>query len=116
MELIFLVNLLRSFISQPPVVGGATLPLSARPPVPNPCVEMKVSVVLKKLWSVHKQLVLLLTPLIFLPLLFTLPEKVRTEPGLRSRHRPIHEIPSSLIERREVTVYLFKLNKVDYKS
>uniref|UniRef100_A0A3P8X3C3 Solute carrier family 13 member 3 n=1 Tax=Cynoglossus semilaevis TaxID=244447 RepID=A0A3P8X3C3_CYNSE len=46
-------------------------------------VLMKVSVVLKKLWSVHKQLVLLLTPLIFLPLLFTLPEEVRTEPGLR---------------------------------
>uniref|UniRef100_A0A3B4T7Z4 Solute carrier family 13 member 3 n=1 Tax=Seriola dumerili TaxID=41447 RepID=A0A3B4T7Z4_SERDU len=37
--------------------------------------EMKMSVVSKKLWSVHKQLVLLLTPLLFLPLLFTLPEK-----------------------------------------
>uniref|UniRef100_A0A665SZV0 Solute carrier family 13 member 3 n=1 Tax=Echeneis naucrates TaxID=173247 RepID=A0A665SZV0_ECHNA len=37
--------------------------------------EMKISVVSKKLWSVHKQLVLLLTPLLFLPLLFTLPEK-----------------------------------------
>ncbi|XP_038579156.1 solute carrier family 13 member 3 [Micropterus salmoides] len=36
---------------------------------------MKISVVSKKLWSVHKQLVLLLTPLLFLPLLFTLPEK-----------------------------------------
>uniref|UniRef100_A0A7N6F980 Solute carrier family 13 member 3 n=1 Tax=Anabas testudineus TaxID=64144 RepID=A0A7N6F980_ANATE len=37
--------------------------------------EMKISVVSKKLWCVHKQLVLLLTPLVFLPLLFTLPEK-----------------------------------------
>ncbi|KAM9855476.1 Na(+)/dicarboxylate cotransporter 3 [Aulostomus maculatus] len=36
---------------------------------------MKLSVVSKKLWCVHKQLVLLLTPLVFLPLLFTLPEK-----------------------------------------
>uniref|UniRef100_A0A3Q1JU30 Uncharacterized protein n=1 Tax=Anabas testudineus TaxID=64144 RepID=A0A3Q1JU30_ANATE len=36
---------------------------------------MKISVVSKKLWCVHKQLVLLLTPLVFLPLLFTLPEK-----------------------------------------
>uniref|UniRef100_A0A4W6EDE2 Solute carrier family 13 member 3 n=1 Tax=Lates calcarifer TaxID=8187 RepID=A0A4W6EDE2_LATCA len=37
--------------------------------------EMKISVVSKKLWCVHKQLVVLLTPLVFLPLLFTLPEK-----------------------------------------
>uniref|UniRef100_A0A8D3DUF9 Solute carrier family 13 member 3 n=1 Tax=Scophthalmus maximus TaxID=52904 RepID=A0A8D3DUF9_SCOMX len=37
--------------------------------------EMKISVVSKKLWCVHKQLILLLTPLVFLPLLFTLPEK-----------------------------------------
>uniref|UniRef100_A0A3Q1GR75 Solute carrier family 13 member 3 n=1 Tax=Acanthochromis polyacanthus TaxID=80966 RepID=A0A3Q1GR75_9TELE len=36
---------------------------------------MKLSVVSKKLWSVHKQLILLLTPLVFLPLLFALPEK-----------------------------------------
>ncbi|KAE8292891.1 Solute carrier family 13 member 3 Na(+)/dicarboxylate cotransporter 3 [Larimichthys crocea] len=36
---------------------------------------MKISVVSKKLWSVHKQLVLLITPLVFLPLLFALPEK-----------------------------------------
>ncbi|XP_072222981.1 Na(+)/dicarboxylate cotransporter 3 isoform X2 [Leuresthes tenuis] len=36
---------------------------------------MKISVVSKKLWCVHKQLLLLLTPLVFLPLLFTLPEK-----------------------------------------
>ncbi|XP_030590698.1 Na(+)/dicarboxylate cotransporter 3 [Archocentrus centrarchus] len=35
---------------------------------------MKISVS-KKLWCVHKQLILLLTPLVFLPLLFTLPEK-----------------------------------------
>uniref|UniRef100_A0A3B3TUN2 Solute carrier family 13 member 3 n=2 Tax=Poecilia TaxID=8080 RepID=A0A3B3TUN2_9TELE len=36
---------------------------------------MKISVVSKKLWCVHKQLLLFLTPLVFLPLLFTLPEK-----------------------------------------
>uniref|UniRef100_A0A3P8U4T8 Solute carrier family 13 member 3 n=1 Tax=Amphiprion percula TaxID=161767 RepID=A0A3P8U4T8_AMPPE len=36
---------------------------------------MKLSVVSKKLWCVHKQLILLLTPLVFLPLLFSLPEK-----------------------------------------
>uniref|UniRef100_A0A3Q3RHN1 Solute carrier family 13 member 3 n=1 Tax=Mastacembelus armatus TaxID=205130 RepID=A0A3Q3RHN1_9TELE len=36
---------------------------------------MEISVVYKKLWCVHKQLVVLLTPLVFLPLLFTLPEK-----------------------------------------
>ncbi|XP_029012643.1 solute carrier family 13 member 3 [Betta splendens] len=36
---------------------------------------MKVSAVSKKLWCVHKQLILLLAPLLFLPLLFTLPEK-----------------------------------------
>ncbi|KAM9342415.1 Na(+)/dicarboxylate cotransporter 3 [Pholidichthys leucotaenia] len=36
---------------------------------------MELSVVFKKLWCVHKQLILLLTPLVFLPLLFTLPEK-----------------------------------------
>ncbi|RVE70924.1 hypothetical protein OJAV_G00069390 [Oryzias javanicus] len=36
---------------------------------------MKLSVVSKKLWCVHKQLLLLLAPLVFLPLLFTLPEK-----------------------------------------
>uniref|UniRef100_A0A669BS69 Solute carrier family 13 member 3 n=1 Tax=Oreochromis niloticus TaxID=8128 RepID=A0A669BS69_ORENI len=38
---------------------------------------MKISVLSKKLWCVHKQLILVLTPLVFLPLLFTLPEKVR---------------------------------------
>uniref|UniRef100_A0A3Q3JSB6 Solute carrier family 13 member 3 n=1 Tax=Monopterus albus TaxID=43700 RepID=A0A3Q3JSB6_MONAL len=37
--------------------------------------EMKLSAVSKKLWCVHKQLILLLTPLLLLPLLFTLPEK-----------------------------------------
>uniref|UniRef100_H2MJS6 Solute carrier family 13 member 3 n=1 Tax=Oryzias latipes TaxID=8090 RepID=H2MJS6_ORYLA len=37
--------------------------------------EMKLSAVSKKLWCVHKQLLLLLAPLVFLPLLFTLPEK-----------------------------------------
>uniref|UniRef100_A0A3Q3GLT6 Solute carrier family 13 member 3 n=1 Tax=Kryptolebias marmoratus TaxID=37003 RepID=A0A3Q3GLT6_KRYMA len=36
---------------------------------------MKVSVLSKKLWCVHKQLLLLLAPLVFLPFLFTLPEK-----------------------------------------
>uniref|UniRef100_A0A3B5MHT8 Solute carrier family 13 member 3 n=1 Tax=Xiphophorus couchianus TaxID=32473 RepID=A0A3B5MHT8_9TELE len=36
---------------------------------------MKMSVVSKKLWCVHKQLLLCLAPLVFLPLLFTLPEK-----------------------------------------
>ncbi|XP_012731093.1 solute carrier family 13 member 3 [Fundulus heteroclitus] len=36
---------------------------------------MKISVVSKKLWCVHKQLLLLLAPLVFLPILFTLPEK-----------------------------------------
>ncbi|KAM9785559.1 Na(+)/dicarboxylate cotransporter 3 [Neosynchiropus ocellatus] len=36
---------------------------------------MKVSSVAKKLWCVHKQLILLVAPLIFLPLVFTLPEK-----------------------------------------
>uniref|UniRef100_A0A3Q2DFU9 Solute carrier family 13 member 3 n=1 Tax=Cyprinodon variegatus TaxID=28743 RepID=A0A3Q2DFU9_CYPVA len=36
---------------------------------------MKISVLSKKLWCVHKQLLLLLAPLVFLPLLFTLPEK-----------------------------------------
>ncbi|KAM8829755.1 Na(+)/dicarboxylate cotransporter 3 [Synchiropus picturatus] len=36
---------------------------------------MKVSSVAKKLWCVHKQLILLVAPLIFLPLIFTLPEK-----------------------------------------
>uniref|UniRef100_A0A3P9MVN8 Solute carrier family 13 member 3 n=1 Tax=Poecilia reticulata TaxID=8081 RepID=A0A3P9MVN8_POERE len=36
---------------------------------------MKISVVSKKLWCVHKQLLLFLAPLVFLPLLFTLPEK-----------------------------------------
>ncbi|CAI5648335.1 unnamed protein product [Oreochromis niloticus] len=36
---------------------------------------MKISVLSKKLWCVHKQLILVLTPLVFLPLLFTLPEK-----------------------------------------
>ncbi|MEQ2256293.1 hypothetical protein ILYODFUR_022844, partial [Ilyodon furcidens] len=36
---------------------------------------MKISVLSKKLWCVHKQLLLLLTPLLFLPLLLTLPEK-----------------------------------------
>ncbi|XP_034733353.1 solute carrier family 13 member 3 isoform X2 [Etheostoma cragini] len=36
---------------------------------------MKMSVVSNKLWCIHKQLILLLTPLVFLPLLFTLPEK-----------------------------------------
>nr|XP_057908241.1 solute carrier family 13 member 3 [Doryrhamphus excisus] len=37
--------------------------------------EMKVSVVSKKLWCVHKPLVLLITPLLFSPLLVTMPEK-----------------------------------------
>uniref|UniRef100_A0A3B4G559 Solute carrier family 13 member 3 n=1 Tax=Pundamilia nyererei TaxID=303518 RepID=A0A3B4G559_9CICH len=36
---------------------------------------MRISVLSKKLWCVHKQLILVLTPLVFLPLLFTLPEK-----------------------------------------
>lgn len=36
---------------------------------------MEVSALAKKLWCVHKQLILVLTPLLFLPLLFTLPEK-----------------------------------------
>uniref|UniRef100_A0A8C6PQP5 Solute carrier family 13 member 3 n=1 Tax=Nothobranchius furzeri TaxID=105023 RepID=A0A8C6PQP5_NOTFU len=36
---------------------------------------MKISVLSKKLWCVHKQLLVLLTPLVFLPFLFTLPEK-----------------------------------------
>ncbi|XP_029912427.1 Na(+)/dicarboxylate cotransporter 3 [Myripristis murdjan] len=36
---------------------------------------MELSVLAKKLWCVRKQLILLLTPLIFLPLLFALPEK-----------------------------------------
>ncbi|XP_061531008.1 solute carrier family 13 member 3 isoform X1 [Phycodurus eques] len=36
---------------------------------------MKLSVVSKKLWCVHKVLVLLITPLLFSPLLVTLPEK-----------------------------------------
>ncbi|KAM3617829.1 uncharacterized protein V6R79_011686 [Siganus canaliculatus] len=36
---------------------------------------MKVSAISKKLWCVHKQLILLLTPLVLLPFLFTLPEK-----------------------------------------
>ncbi|XP_074499531.1 Na(+)/dicarboxylate cotransporter 3 [Sebastes fasciatus] len=36
---------------------------------------MKLSVVSKKLWCIHKPLILLLTPLVLLPLLFTLPEK-----------------------------------------
>ncbi|KAM4609612.1 Na(+)/dicarboxylate cotransporter 3 isoform 2-T2 [Polymixia lowei] len=36
---------------------------------------MEISVFSKKLWCVRKQLILLLTPLIFLPLLFALPEK-----------------------------------------
>ncbi|KAF7663592.1 hypothetical protein LDENG_00206060 [Lucifuga dentata] len=36
---------------------------------------MEISAVFKKLWSVRKQLVLLLTPLILLPLPYTLPEK-----------------------------------------
>ncbi|XP_061840002.1 Na(+)/dicarboxylate cotransporter 3 [Nerophis lumbriciformis] len=36
---------------------------------------MKVSVLSKKLWCVHKPLVLLITPLLFSPLLVTLPEK-----------------------------------------
>ncbi|XP_077369003.1 Na(+)/dicarboxylate cotransporter 3 [Festucalex cinctus] len=37
--------------------------------------EMKMSVVTKKLWCVHKVLVLLISPLLFSPLLLTLPEK-----------------------------------------
>ncbi|XP_077465870.1 Na(+)/dicarboxylate cotransporter 3 isoform X2 [Stigmatopora argus] len=36
---------------------------------------MKLSVLSKKLWCVHKPLVLLITPLVFSPLLVTLPEK-----------------------------------------
>lgn len=38
---------------------------------------MRVSVAAKKLWCIRKQLIVLLVPLLFLPLLFTLPEKVR---------------------------------------
>lgn len=37
---------------------------------------MKISVVTKKLWCVRRQLIVLLTPLLLLPLIFTLPEKV----------------------------------------
>uniref|UniRef100_A0A672YI00 Solute carrier family 13 member 3-like n=1 Tax=Sphaeramia orbicularis TaxID=375764 RepID=A0A672YI00_9TELE len=37
--------------------------------------EMEISVLAKKLWCVHKQLILLITPLVFLPLIFALPEK-----------------------------------------
>ncbi|XP_068160243.1 Na(+)/dicarboxylate cotransporter 3 isoform X1 [Antennarius striatus] len=36
---------------------------------------MKITVLSKKLWCVHKLLVLFITPLVSLPLLFTLPEK-----------------------------------------
>uniref|UniRef100_A0A672YGV3 Solute carrier family 13 member 3 n=1 Tax=Sphaeramia orbicularis TaxID=375764 RepID=A0A672YGV3_9TELE len=36
---------------------------------------MEISVLAKKLWCVHKQLILLITPLVFLPLIFALPEK-----------------------------------------
>lgn len=36
---------------------------------------MEVSALAKKLWCVRKQLILVLTPLLFLPLLLTLPEK-----------------------------------------
>ncbi|KAM3872098.1 Na(+)/dicarboxylate cotransporter 3 [Diretmus argenteus] len=36
---------------------------------------MEISVLSKKLWCVRKQLILLLTPLVFLPLIFSLPEK-----------------------------------------
>lgn len=37
---------------------------------------MTLSAVIKKLWCVRKQLILILTPLVLLPLHFTLPEKV----------------------------------------
>ncbi|CAL1606473.1 unnamed protein product [Knipowitschia caucasica] len=36
---------------------------------------MDVSALAKKLWCVHKQLILVFTPLLFLPLIFALPEK-----------------------------------------
>ncbi|XP_055078954.1 solute carrier family 13 member 3 [Periophthalmus magnuspinnatus] len=36
---------------------------------------MEVSALTKKLWCVHKQLILVITPLLFLPLIFALPEK-----------------------------------------
>lgn len=36
---------------------------------------MEVSALAKKLWCVHKQLILVIAPLLFLPLNFTLPEK-----------------------------------------
>ncbi|KAK7884398.1 hypothetical protein WMY93_027521 [Mugilogobius chulae] len=36
---------------------------------------MEVSGLAKKLWSVHKQLILVVAPLLFLPLIFALPEK-----------------------------------------
>ncbi|XP_054902416.1 solute carrier family 13 member 3 [Poeciliopsis prolifica] len=36
---------------------------------------MEIAVVFKKLWCVHKQLLVCLAPLLFLPLVFTLPEK-----------------------------------------
>uniref|UniRef100_A0A674NW78 Solute carrier family 13 member 3 n=1 Tax=Takifugu rubripes TaxID=31033 RepID=A0A674NW78_TAKRU len=38
-------------------------------------VEMRLSVAARKLWCIRKQLIVLLVPLLFLPLLFTLPEK-----------------------------------------
>ncbi|XP_061628955.1 solute carrier family 13 member 3 isoform X1 [Phyllopteryx taeniolatus] len=51
--------------------------LASSPPLGSKLqrVEMKLSVVSKKLWCVHKVLVLLITPLLFSPLLVTLPEK-----------------------------------------
>ncbi len=59
---------------------SSLLSVSLELPLPktqqNFSLKMKMSVLYKKLWSVHKQLILVLTPLVFLPLLFTLPEKV----------------------------------------
>lgn len=39
-------------------------------------VDMRISVAARKLWCIRRQLIILLVPLLFLPLLFTLPEKV----------------------------------------
>jgi len=64
---------LQSAASQAPLSqSGVLLPYTEQ----NFTQGMKISVVSKKLWCVHKQLLLLLAPLVFLPLLFTLPEKV----------------------------------------
>ena len=76
----FIVNLLHtpawSFKPQQSTFLSASLQLLSPQTEPNFPLEMKMSVVSKKLWCVHKELILLLTPLILLPLIFTLPEKV----------------------------------------